>query len=297
MLDGAPAGVMAVSARAHVSVAQRSGDIGSLHCPGFHDQPLSFSYDSDGRLRLSDDGADLSLFHAVWQRGPAKIADVILDTHQFYDPRTGYKFGIGSSAALVTALLAARGEANLQTADQVHRQIQGGRGSGIDTAAAVLGGAQIFRLGQAPKGLDWPDGLTMRVLWSGKPATTSSRVARYLEKSDRASLAAPLTEACNLLLQDWQDNALAALENYTQVLEAFSEQSGLGIFDAGHAEIRRLAAEQGLVYKPSGAGGGDVGLLFAEDESELEPFVADCGFTALPLVRDETGVCCEEEQD
>ena len=50
--------------------------------------------------------------------------------------------------------------------------------------------------------------------------------------------------------------------------------------------------EAGLVYKPCGAGGGDIGILLAEDASNADEFVAAAlpdGFKPLDLRIDEQG--------
>jgi len=46
----------------------------------------------------------------------------------------------------------------------------------------------------------------------------------------------------------------------------------LGIFDAGHAELAEMATARDIVYKPCGAGGGDIGVVFAADEESVVDF-------------------------
>jgi len=57
------------------------------------------------------------------------------------------------------------------------------------------------------------------------------------------------------------------------VLREFSDDHELGIFDAGHAEMVAAAAAAGLVYKPCGAGGGDIGIVLASDAESIAAFV------------------------
>ena len=48
------------------------------------------------------------------------------------------------------------------------------------------------------------------------------------------------------------------------------------------------------MYKPSGAGGGDVGVLFARSERDLEAALRaarESGFPAIPVALDPEGVC------
>jgi phosphomevalonate kinase len=61
--------------------------------------------------------------------------------------------------------------------------------------------------------------------------------------------------------------------DYSEVLHEFSVDHDLGIFDAGHSELWHAARELDLIYKPCGAGGGDVGVVFGIDDPALEEFV------------------------
>jgi phosphomevalonate kinase len=62
---------------------------------------------------------------------------------------------------------------------------------------------------------------------------------------------------------------------YIETLRQFSVDHDLGIFDAGHEQLATAAAAAGLVYKPCGAGGGDVGVLLGADDKQLQDFMAD----------------------
>jgi phosphomevalonate kinase len=87
--------------------------------------------------------------------------------------------------------------------------------------------------------------------------------------------------------------------DYTHVLREFSIDHGLGIFDAGHAELADAAAAAGVIYKPCGAGGGDVGVVFADDEAAVEAFVSNVvppNFRALKMSIDRCGVQVDREE-
>ena len=45
-----------------------------------------------------------------------------------------------------------------------------------------------------------------------------------------------------------------------------------GIWSAAHKELLAVAQRAGVVYKPSGAGGGDYGLAFAIERERLAEF-------------------------
>jgi phosphomevalonate kinase len=65
---------------------------------------------------------------------------------------------------------------------------------------------------------------------------------------------------------------LESFPGYVDALRQLSVDHDLGIFDAGHEELARLARDLGVVYKPCGAGGGDIGIVLAACEHDLEEF-------------------------
>jgi phosphomevalonate kinase len=46
--------------------------------------------------------------------------------------------------------------------------------------------------------------------------------------------------------------------------------AGLGIYGAAHARLDELASRAQVVYKPCGAGGGDIGIAVSDDASSLD---------------------------
>ena len=257
VLDGAPAISVAVDRRARVTV-QDSKDGGChLTTPGFP---------GEQRFRIVD---------AVFGRRPA--CDIDLDTRAFSDGDR--KIGLGSSAALTVALVAAmaRSEDVFVKALLAHSELQGGFGSGVDVASAVHGG--LIEYTMAARGvsrLEWPAGLCMRVLWTGVVSSTAAKLKK-LEASDDHPSRAALGRAAAMMAEAWKtadaEKVLDRYPEYIGVLQSFSVDHGLGIFDAGHDELTEAAMQDGVVYKPAGAGGGDVGVLFGRGDDELDDFV------------------------
>ena len=284
VLDGAPAICMALDRRAHVSVRPGGDNHHTVTAPGFTDACGEFRA-LDDELEWLAAGDEFSLLDAVWRAGnviPPGTLSLLLDTNEFVDARQGVKIGIGSSAALATALATALCDVAEAVADATrvafaaHRRFQGGLGSGVDVACSSAGGLIEYRMGGASiEQLQWPDGLAYALLWSGVTASTGVRLERLDAQTARPSRAA-LVCASRRMAAAWRGGAVSAIldeyRDYTKVLREFSADHNLGIFDAGHAELMELAEATGLVYKPCGAGGGDVGIILTDSEESIAAF-------------------------
>lgn len=310
VLDGAPAIAMAVDRRAVARIATTRDGAHSVTALGF-EAPTGRFRDAGGQLQWLEGGAAYGVIDAVWQAlGLALSAPVAieLDTRRFVDPAQRAKLGLGSSAAITVALTAAvaamvrPGGDFADTAYTAHRALQGGAGSGIDVAVALGGGLLEYRaLDRSSRNLAWPEGLLMGVFWSGVAASTTARLARLATATPRASRRR-LATAALFAAEAWgggnPGDILGALAEYARVLREFSDDHDLDVFAAGHAELA-AAAPKGVVYKPCGAGGGDLGMAFAEDPGAMGRFagLADAhGFRRLTLSLELAGACQETQQ-
>jgi phosphomevalonate kinase len=138
-------------------------------------------------------------------------------------------------------------------------------------------------------------------LWSGVPASTEDRVSRMQQAISRDSRAA-LSEASEQLAAHWQagqsTQLLQAYPSYCETLRTFSIDHDLGVFDAGHDSVYTAARSSGLVYKPCGAGGGDVGIVMGHEEAAVDAFADDRdahGFRRLAVELDDAGVMTTAE--
>ena len=309
VLDGAPAICVAVDRRASVVIEPHDGDHHVVRAPGFTAAVGRFVA-AAGALTWLDGGRDFGLFEAAWNAArPVRIHDplsVSLDTAPFRDPGTGSKIGLGSSAALTAALATALeslgGASAARVAHAAHRQFQGGAGSGVDIACSLAGGAIEYRMAKKQwKPVPWPQGLHFGVLWSGVAAGTGARLARFADQPDgdpRRNLGRASATVAAAFGNGDAATVLAAVGDYTQALLRFDEAHGLGIFDAGHASLVERAAGAGVVYKPCGAGGGDIGVALATDRASLASFeaaAADAGFVRLTLKIDPRGAMLHDE--
>lgn len=279
VLDGAPAVCMAVNRRARAAVSDADGKWHRVSAPGYSSTEGRFLVDGEtvGWLQGKD---DYRLVDAVWRsigpvdEGPLSIA---LDATAFVDAASGNKIGIGSSAALTVALVAAltRSGDVLESALRAHRLLQRGAGSGVDVACCVSGGLVEYRMqGAAVLSLGWPAGLAYRVIWTGVPASTRVKLDK-LGKSGRRTSRFALFDAAENMANAWRSAAsvMGQFPAYIEALRKFSVDHDLGIFDAGHGQLVNEAAAAGLVYKPCGAGGGDVGILLGDSDEQLDDFM------------------------
>jgi phosphomevalonate kinase len=163
-----------------------------------------------------------------------------------------------------------------------------------------------MRPDQRIKALKWPPGISYSMMWSGKPASTAERL-RKLERFERnraaRAAAAKLVDASRNVLDAWirqkPGDIFESLQFYTAALRRFSLEHGVGVFDAGHQELCEAADDLGFLYKPCGAGGGDIGIVFlpgdAKDSSVAEFGIraGQLGFRKLDRTLEPTGLMYE----
>ena len=207
-------------------------------------------------------------------------------------PGDSRKLGLGSSAAIVVATLAAmrldaarastevapapeRGSAAVDPqaifagALRAHRAAQP-TGSGVDVAASAFGGVLVASLG--PDGsLEvrphvMPAKLHVRVFSSPTAASTGGMIARVkaFEAADRAGFEAVIGRARDcarrVVVAMSPAAALEAMRDQDTALRDLARASGAPIFTPDFDELARVAANEGAFFGPSGAGGGDVGI-------------------------------------
>ncbi|HLU05682.1 MAG TPA: hypothetical protein VKZ91_03940 [Woeseiaceae bacterium] len=328
VLQGAPAIAMAVDCRARVTAESTAEDCHTVVSPGLTAE-ARFRCNERGSIDWLDEhrngnrpNPDQVLFEYVWrnvQAMPSENLSFTLDTRRFFDPESSLKLGFGSSSALaaaLTAVLVRSGPSEASTpardlrqlAIRAHLDFQGGKGSGVDVATAMSGGLIAFamRPDQRVKALKWPTGIAFSIMWSGKPASTAERLKK-LERFERnraaRTAAAKLVDASRSVLDAWikaKPGAIfEALQIYTAALRRFSLEHGVGVFDAGHQELCEAADDLGFVYKPCGAGGGDIGIVFLPENAEEESIAefgiraGQLGFRKLDRTLEPTGLMYE----
>lgn len=195
----------------------------------------------------------------------------------------GLKLGLGGSAAVTVASVIAvappgtDARALWMTADVVHRRVQGGRGSGADVAASMLGGVTLFTPGHEDAVASWSSvrvhaDIRPLLVWTGASVKTGPRLEVWSKfVADKPESARAFAERSRTAVER-TSGALASGDaaelraGFAEARQALNDlQAGLGleletpaIKAAGDA-----AWKAGACGKLSGAGGGDCAIVLA----------------------------------
>jgi phosphomevalonate kinase len=225
----------------------------------------------------------------------------------------GRKLGLGSSAAVAAAAVASLLEVagvdveaehwlTFVLADRAHRAAQGGRGSGADVAAAVFGGVLAYTRPEvgAPtvRALIPPAAVTPVVVGTGAPSATVDhvRAVERLAERDPGAHARRLREirrAADAFLSAYETGQapalLDAVRSAHEALAALGRDAELAIVTPALEAAATLARELGGAAKPSGAGGGDVGVAFFSDPDAAQRFRSRVARHELRILSINTG--------
>ena len=254
------------------------------------------------------------VFTTLAQRGiitdETPPASITTSTAALWDTGSGKKLGFGSSAAITSALVRAVlahvdcGRYTWDTFDPnlfallrtAHELSQGKAGSGADMAACLLGGALIYsNQGDNPDAqvISLPDELYWLAIWTGSSTSTAVRLQtlsqfsktepavyeRHMKQLGQRAEASAL--AC---AEGCVDDMLEEFARYRDQVASFGKAVGIDILSRPHRELAALGEACQVVYKSSGAGGGDLGLAFSACPAALKEFgsrAANAGFRPL----------------
>ncbi|WP_069131216.1 mevalonate kinase family protein [Rhodohalobacter halophilus] len=328
VLEHAPALVTAVDRHCIVKVAPLYNSTFQIRTKNLKLPEIQFTLDSDGdahfRNPLSTKEANqlrfvLSMIKYVTQRyGKIPGAYIEIDTVPFYHKTTGHKFGLGSSAALTVSILSALMEYMNQHIEPedlyreaflAHRHAQGKLGSGTDIAASATGGVMSYTMPESIDKLngqvvphEWPDDLHMVTIWAGYAASTRSFVNNVNEFRDRNPLRydSIMRSMMELSYRGSEAFANSDTDSFLEIVNLFKDQeyllgkeSGTEIISDVHQEICRLVQRFGGVYKPSGAGGGDIGVAFCKSAAvadQIRQIIGESMFDVMDLRMNPTGM-------
>jgi phosphomevalonate kinase len=327
VLEHAPALVTAIDRHCVVKISPLYNSTFQIRTGNLNLPEVQFTLDSDGdahfRTPMSIKTEKqlqfvLSMLKYVTQRkGKIPGASIEIDTAPFYHKTTGHKFGLGSSAALTVSLLSALMEYMNKHIEQedlykeaflAHRHAQGKLGSGTDIAASATGGVMSYKMPESIEKLNgqvkphsWPEDLHMITIWAGYSASTRSFVNNVNEfRDNQPGKYDSIMQTMMELSEDGSkafskgdtDAFLNIVEDFKNQEYLLGQKSDTEIISDVHQEIFRMVKSVGGTYKPSGAGGGDIGVAFCKDSSTAERIrqvISESMFDVMDLKMNPTG--------
>lgn len=202
----------------------------------------------------------------------------------------GRKLGLGSSAAILVASLAAADPRSFASDQELrlalaapalvaHRRAQGG-GSGIDVAASTWGGTLIATRSQGGELELEPVALPSELFveaWSSPVAASTPELlagvarlgARTPEQHARwfAELKGAAQRAASALRRGQALDLIAELQQQGAGLAALGAAAEVPIVTPECKQLAAFAAAEGAAVLPSGAGGGDIVLWVSRSAS------------------------------
>ncbi len=215
------------------------------------------------------------------------------------------KLGLGSSAAAASAAAGlafvhhGHSLTDVSVRDRVFRCAYEGhasvapQGSGVDVACSTYGGFLRFTRTGTKTGVEplaVPQGLAIRLIWTGQPARTSDLVARVKQfeaarPTAHRQVMARLAEAAEAFVEAFRTGnavtVVACAGAYGEAMATLGEHAGAPIVEARLRRTAELAAQFSGSAKPCGAGGGDVAVAFFTDEAATGSFEAACANEGL----------------
>jgi ERG8-type phosphomevalonate kinase len=313
VLEGADAIVAAIDRYTIVEISVAKNEICQLS-GNLTSDSIRFLIEEDGKIILNQDQSDqlissMQFALAIIEKINQKIVEfgfsikpfnLRIDTSQFYVGMNKNKLGLGSSAALTVAIIVS--VSNLMGVDKnifqdeydlfdfacdTHFSAQGNRGSGIDIAASVFGGINVYNIklnetkdrNRMISPISVLEDLFILPIWSGVSVSTREllfQVENFRDgdekgyKETMSQLSTLSSSGCVTYSEKQQADFLDIVRDYYQVLKNFSTRSKIPIISDIHERIAGIVYNSGGVYKPSGAGGGDIGIAFCNSKKTLE---------------------------
>jgi phosphomevalonate kinase len=227
----------------------------------------------------------------------------------------GRKLGLGSSAAILVATLAAHclvqpnppspeslGECVYPDALAAHRLAQGG-GSGIDVAASCYGGFLQFQLhdgGTRVRRLGALSTLCFEVWTSTQAASTAAMLAQVREYAERCPAEyrrdiAAQSQAAEATAGAWsrqdQPGVILGLLAQRHALQRLGANARIPIVTHEVETLSDIAEQHGAAVLPAGAGGGDIALYVGREPSScMIDELLQYGHARLPVLLGADGV-------
>ena len=302
VLDGAPAIVSTLKQKVNITI-QKSDKNHNIYTTSVLQGVFPFTMDDDANVLWldADPGIFGSLFEYAVKILKPKLKEklwIAVDSSEFFRTTkdgTAIKLGIGSSAAISVGISQALSQYQdirsspenlLSQANSIHQGSQGKQGSGIDVACCfadqgVIECTQDSVNNHTWSVLNWPNGLHLQALTTSQYGLTKRLVANYQRASNLypkefKSALDQFLDITQSLSSAWRsedvDLIIDLLRAYDVQIKKLDKIGDIGIYTQVHADIQNIASRHNVFYKPSGAGGGDIGLAFGSSLDALSDF-------------------------
>ena len=314
VLDSASAISMAIDKRAIVTIKESAGELHWVRTIGYMDGNWPFNIDKKRKLSWFDSDTPknirnlLEIFCSKFMIQSNLKYEFILDSSLFFDEKKKKKIGFGSSSALIVAMTAAFLKLFNSTkgidylAHEIHSDIQGRLGSGIDVQTSLQGGMLVYNRHQAAnsKKIKLRPDMRFKIFWSGEEIKTIDQLKLFSDYNAKSFK--QLCDISNKLSINWcrydSKKLIFEMKTYVKCLEEFSMDFDLDLFGVNHNYLSEYTKNMtDAIYKPCGAG-GDIGICIASSESDLNSVVRyakSIGMEAFELHCDQSGYLIELE--
>ena len=296
VLDGALATIMSTKQRVKVTIEDIQ-DIDNIFYCSIIDEYFPFNVDSNYQIKWEDKNPDkfgLFLdFSIKSMRIKPNNSLFTIDTNDFYFQ--GNKIGLGSSAAISVAILNAMNHFYgfklsapeiINNSMNLHRMQQGPNGSGLDVISSYADSKLIecdtnMLKDEKWNTLIWPENLLINGILTSHESSTSSMIEKYnfAKKKDSThfkNFYFQMRRILNKFSKAWRigdtSDILNLLKKQSILMKQLDNDFEIGIYTEEHKNISELAESLGLFYKPSGAGGGDLGFVISDDLLKMRQF-------------------------
>ena len=305
VLDGAHAIVSALNQRVKIKI-KKSDKQHNIFLTSALDSMFPFIIDDDFNVVWLD--SDPGVFGLLLQYAinimKTKFKEnfcIDVNSSEFFqttqDGRV-HKLGIGSSAAVSVGItqaltqyygISTPPEHLLKQAGSIHEKLQGKQGSGIDVTCSFVDQGVIECTKDSVKKhtwsiLNWPNGLYLKVLTTNQGAPTRRLVAKYQNArsghpNEFKVVLDQFLEITKSLSIAWRsediDLIIDLLSRYDGHIKKIDKIGNIGIYTQLHSDLQNIASGHNIFYKPSGAGGGDIGLAFSTSLGALNDFLKE----------------------
>ncbi|MGO1543725.1 MAG: phosphomevalonate kinase [Gulosibacter sp.] len=329
---GEPSVIVAVDRVLTVKLTP-SDDVGRVFSSEYGRMPVVWRRDDDDSIQLEHRPFDYVMAAIALTerlRSERGHEPLYFDLHieSELDDSSGRKFGLGSSAAVVVATIAAINEfygLGLTPTDRFKLALLSTarvspRSSGGDLAASTFGGwirytspdrdrllQDLERNDTVCESLDssgWatfsvtqlpePETLELLVGWTGSPASTE-RLVNGVEKQTPASSTSHenfleesrgIVDALVSAMQEHNESRTLELVRAARLLlQRLGTNTGIQIETEKLRALCEIAESHGAAAKPSGAGGGDCGIVFAGPDSDNDAILSEWDAAGIRRLR------------